>query len=454
MSKSNKPVKTKANITTMTINEATNDIPEVQEHYQDYPYPYRDPEDERKRILAIAGEFIGELNHYLWKGKQNFDSGFRCLIAGGGTGDAAIYLAEQLKNKKAEIVYLDFSKPSMEIAQKRAQVRGLTNITWVYDSILNIPNLNLGKFDFINCSGVLHHLKHPPEGLKILKDSLKEDGGMNLMVYAKYGRTGVYQIQDIMKMVNKGVTNRAQEIMNGKAILSSLPTTNWYVRGQELLSDHISFGDIGIYDMFLHKQDRCYSIPELHEFIEDASLNFTEFSDVSEKLSLRIENYITDFSLLQKIKRMDIVTQKAICEIIVGNIIKHTFYASNKPDTIATLDDLNNVPYFYGIAGIAKQIHDHIENSSVMPGTNINFTLNNSLIKYINITIPISQYTKYIFKQLIDDNQSLQEIFDATRADMQQQVNNEVLLTEVKNVLAPFFLTGLMLLRDKSVQLF
>lgn len=129
-------------------------------------------------------------------------------------------MAEQLKNKNAEVVYLDFSKPSMEIAQKRAEKRGLTNIKWVYDSILNIPKLNLGKFDYINCTGVLHHLKSPPDGLKILKDSLTDHGAMGVMVYAKYGRTGLYQVQDIMKMVNQGVSNRVEEVMNAKAVMA------------------------------------------------------------------------------------------------------------------------------------------------------------------------------------------------------------------------------------------
>ena len=75
------------------------DLAEVQEHYQDYPYPFRDPNQE----------------------KENFNNNFRCLIAGSGTGDSTIYLAEQLKDKNAEIIYLDFSKPSMEVAQKRAE---------------------------------------------------------------------------------------------------------------------------------------------------------------------------------------------------------------------------------------------------------------------------------------------------------------------------------------------
>ncbi|WP_367364140.1 class I SAM-dependent methyltransferase [Candidatus Tisiphia endosymbiont of Nedyus quadrimaculatus] len=450
MSKS-KQVKTNSHVPI----EKTGDLAVVQEHYQDYPYPYRDPEDETKRLLVISGEFLGELNHYLYKGKEDFNSGFRVLIAGGGTGDSAIYMAEQLKDKNAEVVYLDFSKPSMEIAQKRAEKRGLTNIKWVYDSILNIPKLNLGKFDYINCIGVLHHLKNPPNGLKILKDSLSDQGAINIMVYAKYGRTGLYQVQDIMKMVNQGVSNRIEEIMNTKSVMAGFPATSWYIRGQELLSDHVVFGDVGLYDMFLHKQDRAYSIPELYEFIHNAALNFVEFSDVSEKLALRIENYISDFSLLQKIKRMDIITQQAICELIVGNIIKHSFFVSNQKDTIASLDNLDNIPYFYGITGaISKQIYDHIETNALVAGNIVNFTLNNSLLKDINITIPISNYTKCVFKQMIDGSKSLQEIFDLIREDLQQEISNETLLLEVKNIFAPFFTTGIMLLHDKSVKLF
>lgn len=450
MSKS-KQVKTNSHVPI----EETGDLAVVQEHYQDYPYPYRDPEDETKRLLVISGEFLGELNHYLYKGKEDFNSGFRVLIAGGGTGDSAIYMAEQLKDKNAEVVYLDFSKPSMEIAQKRAEKRGLTNIKWVYDSILNIPKLNLGKFDYINCIGVLHHLKNPPNGLKILKDSLSDQGAINIMVYAKYGRTGLYQVQDIMKMVNQGVSNRIEEIMNTKSVMASFPATNWYIRGQELLSDHVVFGDVGLYDMFLHKQDRAYSIPELYEFIHNATLNFVEFSDVSEKVALKIENYISDFSLLQKIKRMDIITQQAICELIVGNIIKHSFFVSNQKDTIASLDNLDNIPYFYGMTGaISKQIYDHIETNALVAGNIVNFTLNNSLLKDINITIPISNYTKYVFKQMIDGGKSLQEIFDLIREDLQQEISNESLLLEVKNIFSPFFSTGIMLLHDKSVKLF
>ena len=68
----------------------------------------------------------------------------------------------------------------------RAKMQGLNNITWHHNTIENIPNMNLGKFDLIKCSGVLHHLADPEAGLKILSQSLSDKGGMDIMVYARY----------------------------------------------------------------------------------------------------------------------------------------------------------------------------------------------------------------------------------------------------------------------------
>ncbi|WP_341752178.1 MULTISPECIES: hypothetical protein [unclassified Candidatus Tisiphia] len=55
---------------------------------------------------------------------------------------------------------------------------------------------------------------------------------------------------------------------------------------------------------------------------------------------------------------------------------------------------------------------------------------------------------------MIDGGKSLQEIFDLIREELQQEVSNEALLHEVKAIFAPFFITGIMLLHNKSVKLF
>ena len=64
-----------------------------------------------------------------------------------------------------------------------------------------------GPFDFVQCTGVLHHLADPSQGLALLGDSLRVGGGMALMVYSKIGRTGLYQIQQLLRYVNEEENN-------------------------------------------------------------------------------------------------------------------------------------------------------------------------------------------------------------------------------------------------------
>src|SRR5207245_11423980 len=118
------------------------------------------------------------------------------IVADSGTGDQTMFLAEQWRyNRRADVVHLDISETCNEIAKRRAEVRKLVNITWVRGSVLDLPSLKLGPFDYINCVGVLHHLEDPRAGLQALRSVLKDDGVMSIMLYGKSGRTGVYQLQ-------------------------------------------------------------------------------------------------------------------------------------------------------------------------------------------------------------------------------------------------------------------
>ena len=40
------------------------DLTKVEEHYQNYPNLFRDPNQEKERLLTVCGEFLGELNHF------------------------------------------------------------------------------------------------------------------------------------------------------------------------------------------------------------------------------------------------------------------------------------------------------------------------------------------------------------------------------------------------------
>ena len=70
--------------------------------------------------------------------------------------------------------------------------------------------------------GVLHHLEDPDAGLRALLDMLNDGGALGLMVYARYGRTGVYHMQALMKLVNEVAASRAARIDNTKQMLTQM----------------------------------------------------------------------------------------------------------------------------------------------------------------------------------------------------------------------------------------
>lgn len=425
------------------MNDQSEYLKTVRNQYENYPYPDRNPNDEKRRLMSYDNQSLYLINHYCFNGSMKLSpkgmgSTFRILIAGGGTGDAAIYYAEVLNNLNAEIVYLDMSQASTKIAKQRAKIRQLSNITWVHNSILDIPNINIGKFDYIDCSGVLHHLTAPNAGLNALKSILKDDGAMNIMVYAQYGRTGIYQMQELLRKVNTNEENLQVQVDTTKSILTSLPTSNWFEKSKENFVNDTN-NDNGIFDLLLHSQDRAYTIPQLYHWVEDeCKLQIIEFtgSGVESKIGYNPKIYIKDPNLLAKIKNLPIIEQKAISELLSGAMIKHSCFVSKKIDTIASYTDMTLVPYIHGINNSGKEIADIIKEQ---PGLAITFTIANQG----SVSLVPTQYTEQLFR-LIDGNRSIQEIFDKI------EVPNEELFKEFESIFNHLFDLHILLLKSKK----
>ena len=148
---------------------------------------------------------------------------FRALVAGGGTDGRVSFMAEQLNHTNAEIVYIDFSTTSISVAQLRIRIRKLYNVVWVRDWIEHISRSRIGLFDMTIALGVLHHLKSPQKGLRIINQAQYQYGGVELLVYGKYGRTGIYQIQRLLVAINDPGETLDNEIERAKLILKILP---------------------------------------------------------------------------------------------------------------------------------------------------------------------------------------------------------------------------------------
>ena len=93
-----------------------------------------------------------------------------------------------------------------------------------------------------------------------------------------YSRCPIYQMQELMRRINQIEKNRQTKVENCKIVMQNLPDSNWFkVSGGLNITDITQYGDIGIYDLLLHPQDRAYTIPQLYQFVEAAGLNIVQF---------------------------------------------------------------------------------------------------------------------------------------------------------------------------------
>lgn len=337
----------------MPVND-DNPVSKVRDQYEALPYPARDPADDRQRLVQTWLDDLPMVNHYCFAGRQSFRNGFRVLVAGGGTGDATIYLAEQLKGTDAQIVHLDLSTASLAIARERARVRGLTNIEWIEDSLLNLPALALAPFDYVNCSGVLHHLPDPDAGLRALRAVLKPDGALGLMVYARAGRSGVYQMQELLRMALADERDLARKIGQTRQILASLPAGNWFRRGEDLVQDHRE-SDAGLVDLLLHPQDRAWSVDELFDWLDDDGYGnghglHLAFTDVQRGRSPYLPHMVLGVKppdLMAAWRRLPRRRQYAMAELLGGTITMHVLYATAGAHCTAAYGDPDCIPLFF-----------------------------------------------------------------------------------------------------------
>ena len=321
-------------------------LEEVKNQYENYPYPPRDPEDEKGVLFSSKSSSLDAINYFCFNGERDFSKPFRVLVPGGGTGDCTTYLAEQLRDTPAEIVYLDMTKASMEMAKARAEVRGLTNITWIHDSILNLPEMDIGLFDYITCTGVLHHLSDPQAGLDALKSVLHPEGSIFLMLYGQYGRTGIYQMQELLRRIHVNEEDLQKKVNNTKSILKTLPTGNWFNFNANDWASELQT-DIGIYDLLLHPQDRAYTVPELYDYVEKSGLKLNKLFNSDHILAdmlFQPETFIRDPAILQSVKQQSFREQAAICELMFGQLMKQCCYISHKEKPVPSVEDLTLIP--------------------------------------------------------------------------------------------------------------
>ena len=346
----------------------------VRDHYETYPYPARDPDDEKERLITGSPSHLLEIDHYLFRGQRDFSKPFRALVAGGGTGDATIMLAQQLADagSKGCVTYLDLSEAAKEVTAARAKARGLTNISYISGSLLDLPRHGGKPYDYIDCCGVLHHLEDPLAGLVALKSVLADDGGMGLMVYGALGRRGVYEVQSLLRRLTVGEDLSAQ-VKTARRLLASLPPSNW-LRRNPVLGDH-KRSDAELADLLLHPCDRAYRVGDLARLIDDASLNLVRFI---EPARYDPASYIKDPKLLAALSGFDPLERAAMAEELAGNIKTHICYVSGRAgETTAGPSGSASIPCLRSLDGpaLARACARNLTLKAEFDGLPLSFTL-------------------------------------------------------------------------------
>jgi SAM-dependent methyltransferase len=302
----------------------------VREQYEAYPYPARDPGDEAGRLITGSPSHILEIEHFVLAGGRadGRADGFRALVAGGGTGDGAIMLAQQLADRGAgTVTYLDISAASLAVAKARAAARGLDNISFHRGSLLELPEKGWAPFDYIDCCGVLHHLADPAAGLAALVSVLAEGAGLGLMLYGELGRTGVYPAQRaIARLAGGGPAG--ERLALARRLLAAMPDGNWLKRN-DYLADHLAGDDAGFHDLLLHGRDRAYLVGEIGELLADAGLRISGFLPVG---AYRPEHYLNDPELIGRAAGLAQPARWALAEELSGAMKTHVFYAVRRGD--------------------------------------------------------------------------------------------------------------------------
>src|SRR5450755_3459992 len=292
--------------------------------YEAYPYPQRDPRDEAKRLIVGSPGHLREVDHWVFGATRPVSRRLRVLVAGGGTGDAAIMLAQQMarEGRPGTVTWLDRSAAALKIARARAAARGLTNIVWEQRSLLDLPGSGLGTFDYVDCCGVLHHLPDPAAGLRALLSVLAPGGGLGLMVYAPHGRTGVYMLQDALRLLAPAHEAPASRLDVVKRVMRHLPETAW-LRRNGFLDDHVNGGDAGLYDVLLNPRDRAFTVRELNALLAGEGLEVTCWV---QPIRYDPDPLLPDPKLRARVAALNPIDRAALAEALAGNVSAHIVY--------------------------------------------------------------------------------------------------------------------------------
>ena len=299
-----------------TVSAPPDPADDLRAFYESHPYPAPLKSLDQHRELYRNPDRRRALSFLMWPAEKPRTTR-NILVAGCGTSQAAIHA---MREPDAHVTGIDISEASLSHTRELQRKYNLQNLHPRRLAIEEVAELGQ-EFDEIVCTGVLHHLPDPDAGLRALRGVLARDGAMHLMVYATYGRAGIYMIQRYCGLL--GVRATDEQLRDLGALIGALsddhPIASLVKRVKDFQEPN------ALADALLHPQDRAYTVPQVYAWLQRCGLTFGRW--VEQAPYLPQCGAIAGMPHTERLLALTAPLQHAAVELLRGTMTRHNFVA-------------------------------------------------------------------------------------------------------------------------------
>jgi len=231
-------------------------------------------------------------------------------VAGCGTNQA-VFTA--LRFPDARVLGTDLSPVSLGICRDTASQLGITNLELEERSING--EVAQDRFDYVVCTGVVHHNADPGACLDGLRRALKPNGILEVMVYNAAHRTCVAACQDAIRTLFQADPSDAgleAQLALTRELIEDVPFHNSV---STMLADFKDAPDAAVADAVLQPVERSYTVASFDALLRNSGLEIVlpcanQFDKAEGRLSWNLD-FTTEraarlYDALPDIQRWDV----------------------------------------------------------------------------------------------------------------------------------------------------
>ncbi len=203
--------------------------------------------------------------------QPRFGEGMKIWVGGCGTNQAVL---TALKFPGATVVGSDVSIASLNTAEAVSKQLGLTNLTLRAESLNATPYDE--EFDYVICTGVIHHNADPSGPLRNLMRGMKRDGVLELMVYNYYHRVQTTAFQKAIRILG-GSLDRPdidRELPLAMQMVAQFPVDCQMKTFLEIQQD---LPEAAVADSLLQPVEYSYTVRSLGDLAKGCNLRFQSY---------------------------------------------------------------------------------------------------------------------------------------------------------------------------------